>query len=1089
MNPSRAVLLAASLAVLGVPLHTHAQTASPPVATLDPATREIWRSAWVWEARGRGDLARAALEKLLRTRPRDVELMLEIALIELRANRVEAAQSMRARIAAIDPQHPALGELDTAIRVLGRERIRLASVRRLQELSRHDEALAELDALFPDGPPRHTLGLDYWRIVADSADGWNRARQGFEGLVAAHPTDPRYELALAEHLSRRASTRREALQRLLALGAREDLRHEQLVAAWRRALDRASAGEVTSAMLQQYAALVPDDAEAQSWARAGRLPRRAAPPPPGLARVDDARAQAIRRAEGLTASARARLQRGERSLALRDYEAALALRPDDPWLRYELAREYAGLGASGEGEALMREALARQPTSADARFALALFLENTDREREALAVLAPVAAASRSEGMRALEARARVRVARDDAALQVAGGRREQAARTLAAAEPYAADAAGIESLARGWVALGDTARARVLVERALASRPDDRALQLARLRILDAAGDEPAYVEALQALRERDGWDAGIAAELGSRERRLELERIVALRRAGEVTAALVRADTALAQDPEPPLRRALLRERARTLVELGHDEAAVAAYAALLEFDPDDAGLRLDLADALRAVGREQDARDALAAARETAPADDIDLQLSVARRLRAFGELDAAATLLARLRELASSDPGVFEESGWLARARGDDAAARTFFARAQTLAPDKTALADAIATIDARRQGWISAGIDVESKPGDPGISDVLTTRVPVEWRWPQGYAGHWFGQVDHVELDVGRLPADYDAAALYGTVQAQGPDALDAFTDGFTPRARGTAIGIGYENARLRVDIGTTPIGFDEQDVVGGLRLFAQTGVIDWSFDLARRPVTSSLVAYAGARDPASERVWGGVRRNAASLRGAYYGARHSLSLTVDGARFEGRNVPDNDYHGLRAAYDWRLFDNGADRVFIGITATYWDYQRNQRFYTYGHGGYYSPQSYLNLGLPLQWQGLRGRWSYELYAAVAHSDSDEDSAPFFPGDPALQAQAVESPLPAGFDAPVYGGGGGSGSGYSLRAALEYRLAPRWALGARAARDRSDYYEPDFYTLYLRRVFDDAGGVLRTPPRPPRRYADY
>ncbi|SFF53115.1 Cellulose synthase operon protein C C-terminus (BCSC_C) [Fontimonas thermophila] len=1125
----------------------------PLAQEMSAAEREVWRSAWTWEARGRGDLARAALDKLLRTRPQDVNLMLEMALIELRANRIEAAQDLRARIASLAPGSAALAELDTAIRVLGRERIRLASIRRLLEVGRPEEALAELRALFPEGPPGHTLGLEYWRIVADTPGGWTAARDGFAALVAACPTDPRYRLALARHLTRQAATRREGLQMLMALSAREDLNRDELIAAWRAALDRAAPQEVSAAMLRQFAALVPDDAEAQAWARAGRLPARAtayasgeevidwalrraqtalALGKPDLALMEleaadahsnplavarlrveallalerfnaamavidvlrpadaDARAEQARlRAQVLAARARAQLARGERAAALRDLEQAVDLQPADPWLRYTLARQYAALGVADEGERLLRELVQRRPRDADARFALGLYLEHIDRLREVPAVLAPIAPQARSDGMRALEGRARIAIAREQARAALDAGRYDAAVEILAAAEPYATDAGRVQALAYGWIDIDRADRARALVERALAQTPDDIDLLLVYVRVLAAADAPDAYAAALQQLRARTDLPEAAQIELDRRLREVRRAHIADLRRSGDAAAALAAADAELAADPDPQMRDMLLRERAAALVALERPAAALADYAELLERAPDDAALRLDQAEALEAAGRRAQAKAAVRAALAHIPVDRIDLRLRSARRLRALGAYDEAAELLAALRAQVPDDAGVLEESGWLARARRDYAAARSFFLAAQSRLPDKPVLAEAIAAIDARRQRWISAGFDIETKPGEPGISDVRTAQLPVEWRWARGYDGHWFGQIDSVDLDVGRLPADYDSAALYGTVQANGPAALASFPDGFVPRARGTAVGVGYENDDFRVDLGTTPLGFTIEDWVGGVRLFAQTGAIDWSFDVARRPMTSSLVAYAGARDPVSPRVWGGVRRNAAAVRAAYYGPRHSATLTLDAARLTGRDVPDNDYFGLRASYDWRIVDRPSDRVFIGLTATFWDYALNQRFYTYGHGGYYSPQTYLNIGLPVLWQGARGRWTYEFGATLAHSRSQEDAAPFYPTDPVLQAQAQGAPLPAGFDAPVYDGGRGAGWGYGLRLAVERQLDARWALGLRAALDRSDFYEPEFATLYLRRVFDEAGGVLRDPPRPPRRYADY
>jgi hypothetical protein len=269
-----------------------------------------------------------------------------------------------------------------------------------------------------------------------------------------------------------------------------------------------------------------------------------------------------------------------------------------------------------------------------------------------------------------------------------------------------------------------------------------------------------------------------------------------------------------------------------------------------------------------------------------------------------------------------------------------------------------------------------------------------------------------------------------------------------------------------------------------------QDVVGGLRYDAKWRALNLTADLSRRPVTSSLLSFGGARDPVSGRTWGGVRDHGLDLRAAHYGERWSLSGTVTLARLEGRHVPDNDLFGLRGSIDYKLWEGAGQELFIGASVRYSSHDQNQRFYSFGHGGYYSPQSYTVSSLPLEWRGRWGRFSYRFEGSVSQSRAREDDALFYPTDPALQAQALGSVLPPGFDAPVYEGGSGTGTGYSLRAAMEYRLDDRWALGGRAAIDRSDFYEPNFFTLYFRRMLLDTGReVPAVPPQVPQRYTDF
>lgn len=385
---------------------------------------------------------------------------------------------------------------------------------------------------------------------------------------------------------------------------------------------------------------------------------------------------------------------------------------------------------------------------------------------------------------------------------------------------------------------------------------------------------------------------------------------------------------------------------------------------------------------------------------------------------------------------------------------------------------------------------RRNGFFTAGFNVHDKPGSGGLSQYTALSLPMELRIPQGYDTHWTVHVDPVSLDAGTVPSVYNDAALFGQVQASGPGSLASFPSGLPQEAKGVDVGVAYETEDWRLDLGTTPIGFAVENWVGGVRRSGEWAGLSYRASLARRPITGSVLSYAGTRDPVSGQVWGGVVSNGVDVSLGYYGAgRLSGSFSAGAQRLTGRNVKPNDHLRFRAAADWAFVDEPSQQASAGLALTYWRYAEDLGEYTFGHGGYYSPQSYLSLALPLDWRGRYGRLGYLLRASASISRTQEDAQDFYPNDPALQAQATGSPLPSGFSQPVYGASSGGGVGYTLKAALEYRLGEHWFIGSQLQMDRSEYYTPNVLSSYFRYDFDGKPAETPYPPRPPLPYSDY
>ena len=567
------------------------------------------------------------------------------------------------------------------------------------------------------------------------------------------------------------------------------------------------------------------------------------------------------------------------------------------------------------------------------------------------------------------------------------------------------------------------------------------------------ARGDEAGALLALQQAVELDPASAWA---------RFDLARLQARR--GDTAAARATLDTGLAAAPDDP--------------EM--------AYAAALYFAGIDAG-----AQARATLARIDPARWSDGMAR-------LDTRLRVAEllataRARAdAGDAPGTRAALGEATALAPADASVLVRAGWTAQSVGAYAQSRRYFddavsaARVTGASDGAAAAGRGIDHLESKRQRFVTSGFEFSDKPGDRGISRFERRIVPVELRWAIDYDRYLFAHADYLDLSAGRLDlADYAAVTRYGQLLAAGPPGPGGERH---PGASGVMVGAGYEDDHWRFDAGHLPGGFPVSYAVGGARYSTRTAGIDWSAEAARRPVTSTLISFAGVRDPASGAIWGGARRTGLTLNASRELRGHEAYGRLAVNAIDGRNIADNTEIELRAGYDWYARVREDSRLTVGTSATFWHFERNQRFQTFGHGGYYSPQAYLSVALPVQWSGTRGRWSWRTRAAVAWSTTREDDALYHPTDAALQTRAAAQAEANGFATPIHEGGHGGGVSGSASGSIEYRITDAWSIGARFEIDRSEDYAPDTIGVWFRYRFNRRGAFYGAP-RPPRVYAYY
>ncbi|WP_321804948.1 cellulose synthase subunit BcsC-related outer membrane protein [Burkholderia sp. BCC1993] len=964
---------------------------------------------------------------------------------------------------------------------------------RLRE-GRHDEARA----LFTRAASLSTEQRGKWQSLARTAQFWGLLAQGRAAASAGRPQDA--ERAARAALAMQPDSPDAKLQLADALLAQRD---------WARAepllRELLAAGSPNLSAVRGTATLYENTGRAD---RVGPLLDALQSRVTGR---DDRRALDGLRADLLASQARALADKGERGPAVQRYEAAVRAAPDAPWTRFALARLYRDMGLPQLGRTVMDDGLAQSATP-EMRYATALYRNSLDDVTGAQAALAGVDDAQRSDGMRALARKLDAESALADARGALGRGDRAAFAASLAHAQASAPDDPDmLAAIGAQWIDAGESERGLAPLRDWIAAHPREADPDV-RLRygdLLGSAGRDDALAAWLDTLRREPALTPAQTARIEDQSLRLVLRRTddaIAQQDYARARTLLDRASPAGRADQRYALELADL-ERAQ-----GHYDAARDALAPVIARTPDDADTQLALARIDEDSGQRAAALARVQAVLARTPDDDVDTRLSVARRLNALRRPDEAAQVIDPLQVAYPARADVTVAAGRVAEAQGRYDAAASLYRlslsqeRTSGVSPGRdgrTPAQAAFADLEQRRDPELETGWLPAYKSGDEGISAYRAQQVPIYLQMPVRYDGHAFLQLDTVHLDAGTLDtSDPNAYSLktfgtYGALNAlaaspvqlplnQQAAALIAHPQGDLHQPMtGVALGAGYRTDAWRVDLGTSPLGFPVHYLVGGVRYRFDAGPASFTVNASRRPETSSVLSYAGMRDPWTGAVWGGVRRDGVNLRAALDVGRVNLFAELGAGVLSGRNVERNAELTLRSGFTVPVYERATMKVSTGLVGNAWHYAQNLRYYTYGQGGYYSPQRYLSLGVPLEWAGRRDALSWDLTVTGGISNSYEKDSLFYPTF-ADQRAAQEA---AGL---VYAGSStrGVSFSYGVNGIVEYRVNPHLSVGAQLHVDRSHDYAPSSALVYLRYAFDArAARSWLVTPTPVRLYSDY
>lgn len=152
----------------------------------------------------------------------------------------------------------------------------------------------------------------------------------------------------------------------------------------------------------------------------------------------------------------------------------------------------------------------------------------------------------------------------------------------------------------------------------------------------------------------------------------------------------------------------------------------------------------------------------------------------------------------------------------------------------------------------------------------------------------------------------------------------------------------------------------------------------------------------------------------------------------------------------------------------RLYGSESLNVTAGVSLNYQSYDRNLAYFTTGHGGYFSPQSFVSLAFPIDARWKSGDWSINAQFAPGYQTYQQDAAVLYPNDPVAQGQLAALKLLNNDVRAQYDGE--SNSGFAFSGGIEgWRQMGPTAIGLDARMNTFGNYDEYRMTMRLKQAF--------------------
>ncbi|WJM87232.1 cellulose synthase subunit BcsC-related outer membrane protein [Dickeya chrysanthemi] len=275
------------------------------------------------------------------------------------------------------------------------------------------------------------------------------------------------------------------------------------------------------------------------------------------------------------------------------------------------------------------------------------------------------------------------------------------------------------------------------------------------------------------------------------------------------------------------------------------------------------------------------------------------------------------------------------------------------------------------------------------------------------------------------------------------------------------------RASGAELNFALIGKNYKLDFGSTPLGQDLNTLVGGVQWSPRlTNFLTLMVTGERRAVTDSLLSYVGRKDAFSGQNWGQVTRNGGNVLLSYDNGDVGFYGGGGAYRYLGENVQSNTGVMANAGAYVRPFHDRDRELKTGVSLSWMNFDKNLSYYSYGQGGYFSPQDYVSVSLPVEWRQQYDDLSINAKVSLGYQSYSLKRSDYFPNNPDWQAFLDEAVTDGFAKESHYAGDSKNGIGYNAQVGADYRVTKDVTVGGQMGYDTFGNYNETTARLYFR-----------------------
>ena len=386
-------------------------------------------------------------------------------------------------------------------------------------------------------------------------------------------------------------------------------------------------------------------------------------------------------------------------------------------------------------------------------------------------------------------------------------------------------------------------------------------------------------------------------------------------------------------------------------------------------------------------------------------------------------------------------------------------------------------------DMLDTLQDKTATWVQGDLSVRGRDGESGLSQLTEAKAPMTFSFVPFDTSRVTLGVTPITLDSGSSSGDannrFGTGALHGVlspsaqalanVSSTPPSASQYIADksSGSQSESGVELSAALSGDRYKADIGSTPLGQDLTSLVGGAQWAPKLGdFTTLTVTAERRAITDSVLSYVGTRDTYTGDKWGQVTKNGGSVNLSYDDGDAGFYAGGGYYSYLGTHVTSNKAVNANAGLYIRPYRYDDRELKTGVNVGYMNFDKNLSYFSYGQGGYFSPQNYVSVSFPVEYTQKYDDWDLKLNGSVGYQSYTQDKSAYFPEDPTLQAQLEDRVANNLAQEAYYPGGSKNGIGWNAGVGGNYHLNKNMQIGGQVGYDTFGDYNESKAQVYFR-----------------------